>query len=114
MNSPHPIPDDLGILLPEQQAERHATHLPMARVAAAVLIDAVRCLHQPPASTLHRDALRYLLGPAGQEVMPCDRACELADIDPEHLRRRLRAAGYRWSETPPPRTRPLGKARRAA
>jgi len=94
LNSPHPIPDDLGILLPHQTGQQHTTHLPMARLAAALLIDAIRCLHLRPAHQLHQEALRYLLGPAGNESIPCQQACELAGIDREHLGRRLRDAGY--------------------
>jgi len=112
LNSPHPIPDDLGVLLPPQTGQQHTTHLPMARVAAALLIDAIRCLHFPPAHRLHQDALRYLLGPPRDETLPCEQACQLAGVDREHLRRRLRAAGYGWSaDTPPRGIRILGRRR---
>src|SRR5215475_3778499 len=101
LKSPHPIPDDLGTLLPAQTGQQQAIHLPMARVAAALLIDAIRCLHFPPAHRLHQDALRYLLGPDHDETIPCEQACQLAGVDPEHLRRRLRLAGYGWNATGP-------------
>jgi hypothetical protein len=111
MGERNPIPDDLGILLPDQTGLQHATHLPMARLAAALLIDAVRCLHTPPDRPLHQEALRYLLGPSHQETLPCEQACQLAGIEREHLRRRLRAAGYWWDATCPLVTIRIGRRR---
>ncbi len=108
-----PIPEDLGILLPTQTGLQHATHLPMARVAAAVLIDAVRCLHTPRHLKLYQEALRYLMGPDHHEAIPCEQACQLAGIDREHLRRRLRAAGFSWDAKAPSVTLRIGKRYRA-
>jgi len=110
----HPIPADLGILLPDQTGQQQPTHLPMARLAAALLIDAVRCLHTPPGTGLHQDALRYLLGPPHDETLPCEQACQLAGIDPEHLHRRLRAAGYGWNADMPVRGIRIVGRRRAS
>jgi hypothetical protein len=93
----------MGILLPEQEVRvRPVTDAPMARLAAALLIDAVRCLAFPRKHRLYQDALGYLLGPARNEALPCEIACQLSGITQDHLRRRLRAAGHWWGAHRPP------------
>jgi hypothetical protein len=91
------IPDDIGTLLPEQRVGRFLVDQPMARVAAAMLVDAVRCLALPRTSKTYREAVRYLFGPPDGEVIPYETACQLTGISCDHLRRRLRRAGHGFS-----------------
>lgn len=98
------IPDDWDVLLPEQTpGTMLASHLPMRRLAAALLVDAVKCLAYPREHRYYRDALRYLLGPPRDEVLPCEIACQLAGITHDHLCRALRAAGHDWDAEEAPK-----------
>jgi hypothetical protein len=93
----------MGTLLPEQIVRvRPVTDGPMARLAAALLIDAVRCLAFPREHRLYKDALLYLLGPSRDEALSCEIACQLVGVTRDHLRRRLRSAGHWWDVNRPP------------
>lgn len=88
------IPGDIGTLLPEQCVGRFLAEQPMTRVAAALLVDAVRCLALPPTKKTYQEAVRYLFGPPRGEAISYETACQLAGISCDHLRRRLRRAGH--------------------
>jgi len=106
------VPEDLGDMLPGQAPTQKTTHLPMARIAAAMLVDAVKCLGLPREHRMYREAVTYLLGPDNGAPIPCDIACALAGIDRERLKRRLRAAGHGLREGP--RTLIVVRCRRRA
>jgi len=89
------VPNDIGALLPEQRGGGlFLVDQPMARVACALLVDAVRCLGLPPSKKTYQEAVRYLFGPPRGEPIPYETACQLTGIGSDYLRCWLRRAGH--------------------
>src|SRR5262245_50051245 len=92
------IPADLGTVVPAQwppgRYRRAHRGGGVARLGAALLADAWRCLDSQAtdrASRARQAALQWFLDPPGAEAITLVFACALAGVEPEAVRRRVRA-----------------------
>lgn len=88
------VPPDLDIVVPAQWAPPPVTRRGAgpSRLGAAALREAWFALRAPRESPVHQQAVVYFLAPADDTVpLPFEHACALAGVEPERIRRLVRA-----------------------
>jgi hypothetical protein len=88
------VPADLDPLVPAQWAATPIARrgAGWSRLGAAVLREAWGALRWPRASRVHRDAVAFFLEPSDDTApLSFERACTFAGVEPEGIRRLVRA-----------------------